>query len=222
MFKSRIVVLCYIMIFGVVSFLAGGCGQNTQDASAAKKTDTGTPAAPKEVKLTVPGSTQFLVTLNDTVQTNKNHVGDIVGGRLAKSVDVAGKVVIPEGSNVNMVITQLVKGGTMKTRPEIAFTIKDITLADGGTYSVESSQIYEEGRSHTAREVGMIGGGAAAGAVIGGLIGKGKGAVIGAAAGAAAGTGASALTGRQNLKYLPGEILTFTSTQPITVTMRRQ
>jgi len=212
------VILCSAIFLSLTLLLAGGCQQSAQNASAAKSNVT---LVPQQDKLIVPGSTQFLVTLNDTVQTNRNQVGDVISGQLTKSIDVAGRIVLPEGSDVNMVITQLVKGGTMKTRPEIAFTIRDITLADGKTYSVESSQIYEEGRSHTAREVGMIGGGSAAGAVIGGLIGKGKGAIIGAAAGAAAGTGASALTGRQNLRYLPGEIVTFTSTQPITVTMRR-
>jgi hypothetical protein len=219
MYKSKLVILCSVIFMSLTLLLAGGCQQDAQNASAAKSNVT--PAAPQQEKLIVPGSTQFLVTLNETVESNKNHVGDIISGQLAKSIDVAGKVVLPEGSNVNMIITQLVKGGTMKTRPEIAFTIKDITLADGRTYSIESSQIYEKGRSHTGREVGMIGGGAAAGAVVGALIGKGKGAIIGAAAGAAAGTGASALTGRQNLVYSPGEMLTFTSTQPITVTMRR-
>jgi hypothetical protein len=219
MYKSKFVILCSVISMGLTLLLAGGCQQSAENASAAKS--AATPVLRQDERSVVPVSTQFLVTLNEAVETNKNNVGDIIGGQLAKSIDVAGKVVIPEGSNVNMVITQLVKGGTMKTRPEIAFTIKDITLADGKTYTIESSQIYEKGRSHTGREVGMIGGGAAAGAVVGALIGKGKGAIIGAAAGAAAGTGASALTGRQNLVYSPGEMLTFTSTQPITVTMRR-
>ncbi len=219
MYKSKLVILCSAIFLSVTLLLAGGCQQGAENASAAKSNVT--PVVPQQAKLIVPGSTQFLVTLNETVETNKNQVGDIVSGQLAKSIDVAGKVVLPEGSNVNMIITQLVKGGTMKTRPEIAFTIRDITLADGRVYSIESNQVYEKGRSHTGREVGMIGGGAAAGAVVGALLGKGKGAVIGAVAGAAAGTGASALTGRQNLVYSAGEMITFTSTQPITVTMRR-
>jgi hypothetical protein len=219
MFKSRLVNFYYTILLGVILLLASGCGRDTQNASTAKKTDT--TAESREVKLTIPGSTQFLVTLIDTIQTNKNHAGDLINGQLARSVEVAGKTVIPEGANVNIVITQLVKGGTMKTPPEIAFTIKDITLPDGKSYSLETNQIYEKGRSHTTREVGMIGGGAVAGAVIGGLIGNGKGAIIGGAAGAAAGTGASALTGRQNLIYKPGQILTFTLRQPITVAVQR-
>jgi hypothetical protein len=77
----------------------------------------------------------------------------------------------------------------------------------------------DKGRSHTARQVGMIGGGAAAGAVIGGILGKTKGAAIGAAVGAAAGTGAAAATGRQNLIYPAGETVSFTLQQPLTVSL---
>lgn len=172
-----------------------------------------------EVKLTVPGSTELVVVLDDSVQTNKNKVGDSFSGHVARSVEVTGKTAIPEGSKVDLVITKLVKSGTLKTPPEIAFTLRDITLQDGKRYSVSTSEIYEKGRSHTGREVGMIGGGAAAGAIIGGMVGKGKGAVIGGVAGAAAGTGLAAATGRQDLVYAPGQSVTFTLMQPLTVTV---
>ncbi len=180
------------------------------------------PAEPKEEKLTVPGSTQLFVTLSDTVQTNKNQTGDRFTGTLVRSVEVAGTTAIPAGVKVNLVITKLVKGGTLKTPPEIAFTVESITLPDGKSYNVTSSEFYQKGRSHTDREVGMIGGGAAAGAIIGGLTGKGKGAAIGAVAGAAAGTGVAAATGRQNLVYVPGQSVTFTLTQPLAVTVPRK
>jgi hypothetical protein len=218
-FKSRFVIICYTMILGAISMIAGGCAKTTPDAEAAKT--SGAIATPRDIKATIPNSTQFLVALSDTIQTNRNIVGDIIYGRLARSVDVGDKTLISEGATVKLIITQLVKGGKLKTSPEVAFTIQEITFANGKNYSVETDQISDKGRSHTAREVGMIGGGAAAGAVIGNLIGKGKGAAIGAATGAAAGTGAAALTGRQNLIYLPGEILTFTLRQPITISMNR-
>ena len=172
-----------------------------------------------EVKLTVPGSTELVVVLDDSVQTNRNQVGDSFSGHIARSVEVTGKTAIPEGSKADLVITKLVKSGTLKTPPEIAFTLRDITMQDGKRYSVATSEIYEKGRSHTGREVGMIGGGAAAGAIIGGIVGKGKGAVIGGVAGAAGGTGLAAATGRQNLVYAPGHSVTFTLMQPLTVTV---
>ena len=116
-------------------------------------------------------------------------------------------------------ITKLVKGGTLKTSPEIGFTIEKITVPNGQSYKIASDEYYDKGRSHTKREVGMIGGGAAAGAVVGALAGKGKGAIIGAATGAAAGTGLAAATGRQNLVYAPGHTVTFKTTQPLQVTV---
>lgn len=206
------------LLLGGILLVVSGCSKNKQEVS--KKVEVST--APKEVNLTVPDSTQLLVTLADTVQTNRNHMGDRFAGLLARSVEVTGKTAIPQGAKVNLVITKLVKGGTMKTRPEIAFTIEYITLPDGKSYNVSASQYYQRGRSHTDREVGMIGGGAAAGAIVGGIIGKGKGAAIGAAAGAAAGTGLSAATGRQNLVFVPGQSVTFTLKQPLTVTVSQK
>lgn len=203
------------LLLGGILLVVSGCSKNKQEES--KKAEVST--APKEVNLTVPDSTQLLVTLADTVQTNRNHVGDRFTGLLAGSVEVAGKIAIPQGAKVNLVITKLVKGGALKTPPEIAFTVKGITLPDGKSYIVVTNEIYKKGKSHTNREAGLIGGGAAAGAIIGGITGKGKGAAIGAAAGAAAGTGLSAATGRENLVFVPGQYVTFTLKQPLTVTV---
>ncbi len=173
----------------------------------------------KEVKLNIPSSTRLEITLSNSVQTNVNQTGEHFSGSVASPVMVEGKVAIPQGSKVDLVITKLVKGGTLKTPPEIAFTAKEITLPDGKTYAVVTNEIYHKGKSHTDREVKMIGGGAAAGAIVGGIIGKGKGAVIGAAAGAAVGTGAAAATGRENLELVPGQVVAFTLMQPLTVTI---
>ena len=176
------------------------------------------PAAPAEVKLTIPDSTLLFVALTDSVQTNVNQIGDHFKGKLDSGVMVSGKTALPAGSEVDLVITKLVKGGTLKTPPEIGFTVQTITTPSGSKYEIAASEFYEEGRSHTRREVGMIGGGTAAGAVIGAIAGKKKGAAIGAAVGAAVGTGAAAATGRQNLVYGPGQTVSFMTQKSLTVT----
>lgn len=177
------------------------------------------PPKPKMVKVTIPSGTPLKITLNDSLQTNKNQEGDAITGTLAEPVEMEGKILIPSGSTCNGVITKLVKGGTLKTSPEIAFIVTDVTTPKGKTYEVAVDTVFKKGKAHTGREVGMIGGGAAAGAIIGGLLGKGKGAAIGAAAGAAAGTGAAAATGRENLVYPAGLTLTFTLQKPVHVTV---
>ncbi|MCI0330552.1 MAG: hypothetical protein L0196_06315 [candidate division Zixibacteria bacterium] len=185
----------------------------------AKTVEKKTPPKPKLVKVTIPSGTPLKITLNDTLQTNVNQTGDAFTGVLAEPVELEGKVLIPEGSLCSGVITKLVKGGTLKTSPEIAFIVTEVTTPKGKTYAVEVDTIYKKGKSHTGREVGMIGGGAAAGAVIGGILGKKKGAAIGAVAGAAAGTGAAAATGRENLVYPAGLTLTFNLQKPVTVSV---
>ena len=187
----------------------------TEPAPMKKKT----PPKPKMVKVTIPSGTPLKVTLNDSLQTNVNQEGDLFTGVLAEPVEMEGKVLIPAGSTCSGIITKLVKGGTLKTSPEIGFVVTEITTPKGKTYEVEVDSIYKKGKSHTGREVGMIGGGAAAGAIIGGIIGKKKGAAIGAVAGAAAGTGAAAATGRENLVYPAGLTLTFNLNKPMTVTV---
>lgn len=187
----------------------------TEPAPVKKKT----PPKPRMVKVTIPSGTPLKVTLNDTLQTNVNQEGDLFTGVLAEPVELEGRVLIPAGSTCNGLITKLVKGGTLKTSPEISFVVTEITTPKGKTYEVEVDSIYKKGKAHTGREVGMIGGGAAAGAIIGGIIGKKKGAAIGAVAGAAAGTGAAAATGRENLVYPAGLTLTFNLNKPMTVTV---
>jgi outer membrane lipoprotein SlyB len=190
---------------------------NVSTPSGQESKETKMAGEPTNTTLTVPENTPLEVKLSETVQTNTNQSGDRFTGTVARAVEANGAVLIPEGSKVNLVITDLVKGGTLKTPPEIAFTVKSVTLPDGSTYDVQASSFSSKGRSHTKREVGMIGGGAAAGAIIGALAGKGKGAVIGAAAGAAAGTGAAAATGRQNLVYEAGQTITFSLKKPLYV-----
>lgn len=176
------------------------------------------PVVPKVTKITIPNGTELQVTLADTVQTNVNQVGDVFGGTIAKPVVIDNAVAVPEGARVKCQITNLVKGGTLKTKPEIAFEITDIIMPDGQVYGVNVSSVADTGRSHTTREATMIGGGAAAGAVVGGILGKKKGAIIGAIAGAAAGTGAAAATGRENLVYPAGQTVSFTLQEPLVVT----
>jgi len=180
------------------------------------------PVVPKVTKITIPDGTELQVTLADTVQTNVNQVGDVFGGTIAQAVTVDNKVAVPEGAKVKCQITNLVKGGTLKTKPEIAFEITDIIMPDGTVYGVVVDAVADTGRSHTTREAAMIGGGAAAGAVVGGILGKKKGAIIGAIAGAAAGTGAAAATGRENLVYPAGQTVSFTLQEPLTVSLPKK
>lgn len=249
MLRSKTIISLAVLL-SVIFLMSSGCGKKTQnEAQNANQSDQSattnnaspnnqnmTPNNPppqpparvehketvREVSITVPVSTPFNITLTDSIQTNSNQSGDHISGVMANAVIIDGKTVIPQGANVDLVITKLVKGGTLKTPPEIAFQVNEVTLADGQKMEVTTDQIYDKGRSHTKREVGMIGGGAVAGGVIGGLLGKGKGAAIGAAAGAAAGTGAAAATGRQNLVYPSGQKVTFSLSQPVTVKMSQK
>jgi hypothetical protein len=200
------------LILGVAFLIFSSCGKSTQESTDIPPEFKSTP---KFVKVTIPSGTALAITFSDTIQTNKNQAGDQFAATLTQPAVVEGRELLPAGSHVSMVITGLIKGGTLKTAPEMAFTITDITLPSGKRYVVEVDTFYEKGRSHATREAVMIGGGAAVGAVIGGVLGNVKGAIIGAAAGGAAGTGAAAATGRQNLIYPAGMTFEFTLQEPM-------
>ena len=229
---SALVLSAGFLVFSGCGKTSSQTGDNTSQAQnnaptvgnkqTAKYVKAPKKAEPKLVKITLPEGTQFSVALSETLQTNKNVSGYEFNGTLNQPVENENKVLIPEGAEVSLVITKLIKGGTLKTPPEIAFTVTNVTLPSGKNYEVEADTFYQKGRSHTGREVGMIGGGAAAGAIVGGIIGKGKGAVIGAAAGAAAGTGAAAATGRQNLVYPAGLTMIFHLQNPLTISVTEQ
>lgn len=72
-------------------------------------------------------------------------------------------------------------------------------------------------RHHRPSKTKHIAVGTAIGAVGGALLGGKKGALIGAGAGAAAGTGAAYATGKKDVAFGAERLLTFKTTQPLSV-----
>jgi hypothetical protein len=66
-----------------------------------------------------------------------------------------------------------------------------------------------DGKSHAGRNVGLIGGGAAAGAILGAVAGGGRGAAIGSLIGAGAGVATAAATGKKEIVLQPETMLGF-------------
>jgi len=215
----------YVITFALAGLILGtiGCTNKTEqqssDLSEKSEPEKKLQTSDQDQTLTLPASTEIRVNLTSTVQTNTNQIGDHLSGALAAPVVSNGSEVIPEGVRADIVVTKLTRAGTLKTPPVIAITLTGLTLPDGNKIAVQTNQVSERGRSHTKREEGMIGGGAAAGAIVGGLLGKTKGAVVGGLAGAAAGTGAAAATGRQNLVFASGTTVTFILQQPLNITV---
>src|SRR4029077_14230711 len=78
------------------------------DVAAATAEDPAPRPPPAPMLLVSPAGTHITATLNDSISSRKNKVGDVVTARVASDVkDDTGSVVIPAGSTVSLKITAL-------------------------------------------------------------------------------------------------------------------
>jgi len=168
----------------------------------------------------VPAGAEVSVRSEETIDSGRAVDGQTFAAELTKNVlDGSGDVVIPRGSNAQIVIRSASKGGRIRGSSDLVLDLASISV-EGQQYQVSTTDVVERGRSGVGanRRTGVFaGGGAAFGAVIGAIAGGGKGAAIGAASGAGAGTAAEILT-KGKIKIPAETILTFRLDQPLQVT----
>ncbi len=146
------------------------------------------------------------VRLLNELNTGESKAGQTFSGTLAEPLMSGRTMILPKGAAVRGRVAEVVSSGRLKRPASITLQVTDLGTRGKGL-RVENLKI--DGDSHAARDVALIGGGAAAGAILGGVAAGGKGAAIGGAAGAGAGTAAAYLTGKKEI-VLPAEtLLTF-------------
>ena len=159
----------------------------------------------------------LLVRMIDSVDSSKNHVGDIFHASLETDLNVNGVLVARKGSDVYGRLASADQGGTFSGKSELQLELTRMVI-DGRDYPVVSSDYNVQGKSRGSDSAKKVGGGAVLGAIIGGIAGGGKGAAIGAAAGGGAGAGVQILTKGQQVKVPSETLLEFRLQQPATVT----
>ena len=107
----------------------------------------------------------------------------------------------------------MVNSGRLKRPAELELILSTLRPRGGKTYTLKTDPAAWKGKSHTKRNVGMIGGGAGAGTVIGGLTGGKKGALIGAGGG----TAAAAATGKREIQLAPETVIDFQLAGPLRI-----
>jgi len=166
--------------------------------------------------ITLPAGQPLLVRMIDTVDSSKNHVGDIFHASLETDLNVNGVLVARKGSDVYGRLASADQGGKFSGRSELQLELTRLMI-DGRDYSLVSSDYNLQGKSRGSDSAKKVGGGAIVGAIIGGIAGGGKGAAIGAAAGGGAGAGVQVLTKGQQVKVPSETLLEFRLQQPATV-----
>jgi len=175
------------------------------------------PQAYNSGEVTLPAGQPLMVRMVDSVDSSKNHVGDIFHASLETDLNVNGVLVARRGSDVYGRLARSDEGGKFSGRSELQLELTRLVI-DGQDYSLVSSDYNVQGKGRGGDTAKKVGGGAILGAIIGGVVGGGKGAAVGAAAGGGAGAGVQVLTKGQQVKVPSETLLEFRLQQPVTVT----
>jgi hypothetical protein len=171
----------------------------------------------------LPIGTAIQATLQDSISSRHNKVGDIVEARVARDItDPAGRVVIPAGARVPLTIAELAPAkGKGAADGKLAFQATSVTV-NGQTYSLTAQvqPVHHElrGRGISAGEAEKVGAGTAIGAIAGRIIGgNATGAVVGGVVGAAGGTAVAVETASRDVVVRAGTTVDLTLTAPLVV-----
>lgn len=169
-------------------------------------------AAIQSKTYTLPAGALLPVRTEETIDAAVATGGQTYAAEITRDVlDAAGAVVIPRGSNAQIVIRSATKGGRIKGASDLILDLDSVSVA-GRLYRLDTEDMVKKGRDGVGanKRTGIFtGGGAAVGAIIGAIAGGGKGAAIGAGVGAGAGAGTQIVTKGSAIKIPAETVLTF-------------
>jgi hypothetical protein len=201
---------------GTATSLAPPAATEVRPSGLAPRSAAATSAAAGSGSVTIPAGTDLLVRMIDSVDSDKNHVGDKFRASLEQDFVVDGVVIAPKGADVYGRLSEATEAGHIQGKSQLKLELTDISIHNRlqpimtGDYEVSG----KSRGSDTAKKVGI---GAVAGTVIGAIAGGGKGAAIGAGVGAGAGGAVQVLTKGEQV-HVPSEtLLDFRISQPFTV-----
>ena len=167
--------------------------------------------------VTVPAGTSLLVRMIDSVDSDKNHVGDRFRANLEQDLAVDGVIVARRGADVYGRLAEAKESGHFEGKSQLKLELTDI-LINAKLQPIMTGDYEVSGSSRGANTAKKVGVGAVAGTVIGAIAGGGKGAAIGAGVGAGAGAAVQVMTKGEQV-HVPSEtLLDFRIAQPFTVT----
>ncbi len=169
--------------------------------------------------ITVPAGTPIVVRMIDTVDSERNRVGDAFLASLEEPIVVDDQVVASKGADVEGRLSEVKEAGRIAGKSELLLELTAITI-NGQRYAISTGNYEVAGEGRGKRSAQVIGGGAAIGAIIGAIAGGGKGAAIGAATGAGAGTAIQVLTKGEQVRVPSETRLSFDLNRPLVVNLR--
>jgi len=174
------------------------------------------PPPPKYREVTLAEGTTLGLQLDTAVASDTSNVEDPVRATLRKSIISNGLTVLPEGTHITGVVTDVARSGKVKGLARLSMRFTSLTV-DDERYEIRTHTVSREAKSTKKKDATKVGVGTGAGALIGAIAGGGKGAAIGAGVGAAAGTGVVMATRGEEVRLAEGTSLTVALASPLTV-----
>jgi hypothetical protein len=174
------------------------------------------PGNPAAMWITLPAGTEIAVRTGETIRSENVSPGPYVATIAADVLDPSGNVIIPRGSDAELVVRGVDDSSGLGSRA-LMLDLNAIRV-NGRRRMVDTTDLRasdHSGIGANKRTGEMVGGGAVVGTLLGAIAGGGKGAAIGALAGAAAGGGAQVLTRGKEIRVPAESVLTFRLEQPM-------
>jgi hypothetical protein len=167
-------------------------------------------------RVSVPTGTRLTIRTIDSIDSDRNRVGDKFAATLNQPLYVNDVLVVPKGADVYGRLEEAKEAGRLAGKAQLKLSLTGIVV-NGQTYALSTGNYELSGKLRTANTATKVGGGAAVGALIGAVVGGGKGAAIGAGVGAGAGTAVQVATQGDQV-HVPSEtLLEFALDQPVTI-----
>ena len=174
------------------------------------------PAAPAPGRIEFPAGTTVTVRLIDSVDSQKDTLGQTYRASLDEPLMINGETAVPRGADVVAKLVDDKQSGKLEGKTVLTLDLQSITV-NGRTIEIDTQEVSQASDSRLKRTGAVVGGLTALGAIVGGIAGGGKGAAIGAVSGAGVGTAAQVMTKGQRV-FIPSETrLTFSLQQPLRI-----
>jgi hypothetical protein len=202
----------------------GGSG-STETTPAADEPKTEAAAEPKEPpapvykEVTLPAGTSLRLDLKSAVASDTSKVEDTVRAELRQAVTKDGETILPVGTELVGIVTDVARSGRVKGRAHVAYRFSSLRH-DAERYDIKTATISHQAEATKKKDATKIGIAAGAGAAVGAILGGGSGAAKGAAIGGAGGTGVVLATRGEEVRLGPGANVTTRLTAPLTVRVK--
>lgn len=218
----------WVIALAVASLSVGCGGAQPEDPETAATAETGAnreaaspaaAAAPEFREVTLPAGTSLRLSLQSAVASDSSRLEDAVRAELREAVVIDGATVLPAGTELTGVVTDVERSGRVKGRARVAYRFNELNY-QGDRYDITTAALSHLAPATKGEDATKIAVGAGAGAAIGALLGGGDGAAKGAAIGGAAGTGTVLATRGEEIRVGSGASVTARLTAPVTVRVR--